>query len=205
MTEIKAVLFDVDGVVIRGRHKYFSDRLSQEHGIPLEEIMPFFKNEYGLCAIGQADLKQVLPPYFKRWGWTKSTEDFMDYWFQGEKDLDQQVLGVVDKLRTAGLLTGLATDNERYRAQFLLDVLKVGEHFDKTYVSAHIGHKKPNPEFFSFVLEDLQLPPSKILYWDDDIKNVTGAQTLGIQAKHYQDFPSFQQEMERLSLLPNGR
>lgn len=43
---MKMLLFDLDGVVILPRHKYFSEKLSEEQNIPLENIITFFKGEY---------------------------------------------------------------------------------------------------------------------------------------------------------------
>src|SRR5258708_7184557 len=77
---IKAILFDVDEVVIK-REKYFSQKYSEEYKVPQEQVMEFFKGEYQDCAIGKMDLKEVLPKYLKKWGWQGSLEEFMDYWF----------------------------------------------------------------------------------------------------------------------------
>ena len=60
-TDRKAILFDLDGVVIKPRHKYFSEKLSEKQNIPLEDILPFFKDEYKKAAIGEVEIKDVLP------------------------------------------------------------------------------------------------------------------------------------------------
>ena len=56
---IKAVIFDTDGMIIRSE-KYFSQRFSDEFNIPMEKILPFFKNEFQLCLVGKADIKTEL-------------------------------------------------------------------------------------------------------------------------------------------------
>ena len=53
---IKAVLFDVDGVVIK-KHGYFSDRYALDYNIPKDKVMHLFKTEFGECTTGKADLK----------------------------------------------------------------------------------------------------------------------------------------------------
>ncbi len=77
---IKIVVFDVDGIVIR-REMYFSQRFSREFGVPIEEILPFFENEFQLCLTGKADLKKEISKYFGRWGWKKSIDELFSYWF----------------------------------------------------------------------------------------------------------------------------
>ena len=64
----KEILLDADGIVIRPRHKYFSEKFSEEHNVPLEEVLPFFKREYKRAAVGEVDIREVLPPYLEKMG-----------------------------------------------------------------------------------------------------------------------------------------
>ena len=59
----KVVLLDADGVVIKKGDGYFSDRFVAEYGAPAEEVRAFFKNEFRLCQVGKADLKEELANY----------------------------------------------------------------------------------------------------------------------------------------------
>ena len=61
--KIKAILFDLDGVILKPRDKYFSEKYAEEQNVPIENIIPFFKNEYKKIMLGQADLKEVLSKY----------------------------------------------------------------------------------------------------------------------------------------------
>jgi len=59
---IKAILFDGDGVTLV-KQGYFSDKYAMEHGVPVEKIMPFFRNEFKTCQLGKADMKEELVKY----------------------------------------------------------------------------------------------------------------------------------------------
>src|SRR5258708_4443241 len=174
---IKAILFDVDEVVIK-REKYFSQKYSEEYKVPQEQVMEFFKGEYQDCAIGKMDLKEVLPKYLKKWGWQGSLEEFMDYWFTSETELNEPLLEVVKQLREKGVLCCLATNNEKYRAQYLLDVVGLKDYFDQAFVSAFVGAKKSQAEFYKYIFNDLNLKPEEIMFWDS-------AQGEVDVAKHY--------------------
>jgi hypothetical protein len=73
----KEYLIDVDGVVVKPRHKYFSQKLSEEHNIPMDEVLPFFKGDYKRAAIGEVDIKEVLPPYLQKWNWQEQLMNFL--------------------------------------------------------------------------------------------------------------------------------
>jgi len=57
--------------------------------------------------------------------------------------------------------------------------------FDKSYlddviISAEINKIKPNPDFYNYILEKLNIEPSELLFLDDNIENINGANKLGI-------------------------
>lgn len=196
---IKAVIFDLDGVVIKLRNKYFSQRLAEKQGLSIEEIMPFFKGDYQLCATGKADLKDILPNHFSEWKWTGSVDELLNFWFDAEKEIDSDVVKVVDELRTQGMKVGLATDNEKYRWQYLQKETNIDKKFDYIFLSCELGCKKSNPDFFTKVIQTTGITPQEIQYWDDDTKNVDIAKSLGINAIVFTKFEDFVKSLTQLT------
>lgn len=181
----KIILLDVDGVVIK-REMYFSERLAEKQGIPLEKIIPFFQNEFKLCMIGQADLKEELVKYINDWNWSGTVDDLLNYWFKSEADIDKQVIEHVQELRRKGTKCYLITDNEKYRVEYLVDVLKIEKFFDGIFSSAIIGCTKSQEGFWSNVYDKFGKENKyEIIVLDDEIKNVECAQNFGFNAKLY--------------------
>ncbi len=58
MPIIKALLFDVDGVLVNGEP--FSALLARDYGITLEMMASFFRGPFSACLIGRANLKEEL-------------------------------------------------------------------------------------------------------------------------------------------------
>jgi putative hydrolase of the HAD superfamily len=85
----------------------------------------------------------------------------------------------------------LATNQEKYRTQYMLEHMGFEGAFDKIYSSAHLGLKKPAVEFFAKVVEDMGAKKDEVLFWDDDQRNIDGALEYGIHAEFYTDYPSF--------------
>ena len=131
------LLFDADGVVIIGEHA--GDAFAREHGIAREMTRPFFEGEFLDCLVGQADLKQVLPPYLNAWGWSSTVEEYLDYWFKVEHSVDEALLAEIDRLRESGTPCYLATNQEHYRSAYLEDAMGMGRHFDAVFSSAASG------------------------------------------------------------------
>lgn len=54
---------------------------------------------------------------------------------------------------------------------------------DRVYCFRSIGHKKPSPEFFAYILADLQLEPTGVIMVGDSYESdVLGARRAGIRA-----------------------
>lgn len=184
--DIRAALFDLDGLVIIGRKRFFSERLAEEHNIPMEKVQEFFLNDFKECSFGKADLKEKIAPYLVKWSWQGSVDDLLNYWFSSEGIKDEEVLRIVKELRNSGVKCYIATRQEKYRMQYLLDVVGLKDHFDGIFCTCNIGYDKSQPEFFEYVFKELGMKPEEILFFDDSQKNVDLAQKLGINAHFYQ-------------------
>jgi len=145
-----------------------------------------------LCEIGKKDLKEELKKVIKDWGWNGSVEELMDYWFRNEAEKREEVLNYIAILRSKGFKCYLATDNEKYRVAYLLDVVGLREHFDGFFPSCEIGYLKEQKEFWQAVYQNVDnYRKDEILVWDDDIKNVNRAKEFGLKAEHYKYLDDF--------------
>jgi len=183
---IKVALFDIDGIVIK-KKEYFSNRLARDYNIPVEKIIPFFRNEFKLCQLGKADLKEELKKYFPKWHWQKSIDDFLKYWFESDSNINRDAISAIDALREKGIKCYLATNQEKYRLAFLLDELGLVKHFDGVFASCELKHSKSEKEFYNIILGKLGIPPSEIVFWESDPETVEIAKSCGIDGRLYKN------------------
>lgn len=195
---IKVIIFDADGVLVHGKRK-FDVTLAEKHGISLEKTYPFFTGPFQKCLVGDADLKKVILPYLKKWGWDRGVDVLLDYWFSLESRTDKELIQYIKKMRQKGIKCLLATNNEKYRFQYMMDKMGLMNVFDKTYSSAHLGHKKPDQKFFEKIYKELKnMRKKEILFIDDSVENIKGAKKFGI---HVELYTSMQNLKKKLSLL----
>lgn len=181
---MKILLVDADGVVLK-KSGFFSEKISKENNVPMEIMSPFYTNEFRQAQRGKADLKAELIKYLPQWNWDKSVDEFVGYWFTTDAHPDERVFTYIERLRHAGIKVYLASDQERYRAEYMSESLDFNNRLDGCFFSYKLGCKKSEPAFFEQVLRELGTNPADVTFLDDDQTNVDVAAEFGIDARHY--------------------
>jgi epoxide hydrolase-like predicted phosphatase len=180
---IKAVVFDVGGVLIRTPDR--SSRLAWEQRLGLdewesEEIV--FGGEMGT----KAQVGEVSDEALWRWVGRRlelnsaRLDDFRrDFWRGDVLDLDlvDYIRRLRPRYRTA--IISNATDALRGR---LTNEYPIDDAFDLIVVSAEEHTMKPEREIYLRALARLGRPAGEVIFVDDSPANVTAAQELGMES-----------------------
>lgn len=184
----QVILFDADGVLTLPE-EVFSVVYAKSHGFDTEPFEQFFRNDWAEIVTGKKDLKQSILENKELWRWNGSPEELLAYWFKTEDVRNDELLELVGKLRAKGILCYLATDQEKYRGQYMQNVM-FRDLFDGYFISANLGVTKTNPKFFEMVVEQLQqkypeLSPQDVTFFDDSQSKVDTACSVGINGQLY--------------------
>ncbi len=181
---IKAVLFDMDGV-LNMYHDVFSEVYAKRENLDPESIREFFKQYWAEVLVDNIDLKVLLKEHADTWNLKADPQTLLDDWFKTEDEPNKPLLDVVKDLRSAGIHCYVATNNEQYRVSYIRhNTFK--DQVDGIFASAELKSVKPSPEFFHKIIGHLQLDPSEIAFFDDTPGHVEAAKRLGIKAYLYE-------------------
>lgn len=176
---IRALLLDADGVVQYPAKGWLRDMLRL--GGP-RFVTDAFRTEKTTLT-GQADLYPLLAGLLARDGRDCTPEDILEVWCRIE--VDDFMLTLVDRVRAAGVVTALATNQQSYRGGYMLANLPYDEHFDHQFHSFRMGLAKPDPAYFTHIVETLGIAPEEAVFVDDMAVNVRGARRAGLHAIHF--------------------
>ena len=181
----RAVLFDADGVLQQtadwrddladvvddgneGRNEALFDDLARAEG-------PH-------TMTGEVDLEHSLTRVLDRYDDVDlPVEAVYDAWHAIE--VHEDVLDGVRALAARGVIRALTTNQNEPRAAWMRENLPYDELFDAQFYSCEIGLAKPDPAYFTYVLDALGVRPEDALFMDDTPANVEAAARLGLRAE----------------------
>lgn len=194
---IKAVIWDLGGVILRTENYAPRQYLADQLGITLEDLEHLvFSNNSGMRAQrGEIPVEQHWKTIQQRFGLDeKGLNDFRRHFFGGDA-LDRELLKYIHSLRSQykiGLLSNAFSDLRTY----LEDSWSITDLFDDLVISAEVGMAKPDAEIFLLTLERLSVQPYEAVFIDDFLHNIEGAGAVYIHTVHFQNPAQARRDLE---------
>lgn len=186
---IKALMVDVDGVLVEGRPedgKDWQTSLEDDLAISSEVLnREFFTPYWEEIIVGRAALMHHLVPVLQKIAPHVVAEQFVTYWFEHDSRVFTPMLQELSSIRSTGVRIYLMTNQEHMRAAYLMEDLGLDRHVDGIFYSARMGVKKPAMEFFTHVRATVGLRGEELLLIDDSQDNIEAALKAGWQALHW--------------------
>ena len=117
-----------------------------------------------------------------------SYPQFVSGWQAIFTGVNQAVLALIQQLRAEGHRVVLLSNTNQIHTEFLAqqypELLAAA---DQSYVSHHIGLRKPDTAIFHHVLAEEGVAPEQAFFVDDLFENIEAAAQLGINTHLYQD------------------
>jgi len=185
---IKAIIFDVGGVLIRTVDQTIRMKLAKEYNLAYSEIneVVFGISDNHNPQLGEISWDDHLANISKKLEISiEEGEDFMELFFAG----DQLNAELVDAIRIykqdykIGILSNAMTNLE----DLMENDWKISDLFDQVINSAVEGVMKPDRKLYEIALEKLGVLPEEAIFIDDMPENINAANELGIHGIRFVD------------------
>jgi epoxide hydrolase-like predicted phosphatase len=199
---IKAVIFDVGGVLIRTEsHK---SRRLWERKLGLadwESEQLVFNSEMGQ----KAQLGEVT--YTDLWLWlgerlqldAKTLAAFHDGFWAGDV-LDVTMVELIRRLKEAGWQTAVISNYSDILRPTLTDTYTIADAFDLIVISCEEKVMKPDAAIYERTLARLGRQPEEAVFIDDFAHNIEAAHQLGMAAIHFKPTTNLADELAKLGV-----
>jgi putative hydrolase of the HAD superfamily len=181
------VLFDADGVIQNSKADDLPLRIQRGMGFLPEPFEDFLQDVFAAerpAIAGQAELVPALEPVLAKWGAPGTAAALAAAWWRSV-DADAAVLALIAQLRQQGIFCALATNQHRFRADYLRETYGYDSVFDRSFYSHALGYAKPDVRYFQAILASVPFAPAQILFIDDLEANVEAARSVGITAAQF--------------------
>jgi len=174
---IAAVLIDADGVLQRTPQDWY-DVLHGLGGAGFPEAC--FELERPSLR-GDGNFRDHMQAHIDEHALPCTVDDVLEPWLRIE--LDEGAMAVVADVRAAGTPCYLATNQQSVRAAHMRSALPYEDVLDGSFYSYELGVAKPDPAYFTHIVERLGVPPEQLLFVDDRADNVAAARSVGLAAE----------------------
>ncbi len=172
---IKLYIFDMGGVV--SRNTDVSGRIAEHLEFDGEQWREMFHEEFVALMAGAITTEEFWRRFFLVSG-HRVDQDLWAFYFHPEPN--PEVIEVIHELKgEARVVAGTNTIEPHYLVH-----KENGDYdiFDEVYASQRIGLVKPDPAFYTYILDREGCFPEQVAFVDDAEVNVEGARKLGIHS-----------------------
>lgn len=200
---IKAIIFDLGGVILKHRSDLVGYILSQLFSISKDEGVTIW-NEYRVKLLtGELSWEQFMAVLRKKFGRGHSIEGLSimeTNLYKANAEIDEKVLDLVTQLKKRSkvyLLTDTIDIHDKYNK-----TRNIYERFDRVFKSFEEKVSKvQGKQFFLNVLKKLNVEPSSCIYIDDVEEYVKEAKSLGMKGIVFSNLKPLKKELRDLGIV----
>lgn len=199
MERIKAVIFDMDGVL------FDTERLSKQAWCCAGEKCGCLIEESFLSSLRGGNLEQLKQAFLIEFG---DTIDFDSFWKEKRRlflnlleengvPVKKGVSELLQYLREQGYKTALATGSGRSQTMWNLQNAGLEDYFETIICGDEVINSKPDPEIFIKAAEKLGLQPEQCLIIEDSLNGIQAAVDGGFRVVMVPDLTMPDQEVKQ--------
>lgn len=195
---IKAVIFDLGGVIVRTEFQAPRERLAERVGLTYEElVMIVFESKSSQeASIGKITEDEHWKYVARALHRPLKEKDILHKEFFDGDIVDLALVAFIRSLRPrykTGLISNAWDGLRPY-----MEREKFADAFDDLTISAEVGVMKPDAAIFQHALKQLGVKPKEAVFVDDFYENITGCEDLGMIGIHFRSSEQALKDLKKM-------
>lgn len=116
---------------------------------------------------------------------------------KGKYKLNYELIDIIKYLRDKNYKIALLSNNSSELRQKLSND-NILELFDEIVISSEVGCQKPQPEIFDILFSKLNLKANEVIFIDDTLRSLEGAEKIGYIPILYKDNDSLKSDLSSI-------
>lgn len=202
MAEINTIIFDLGGVLIDWNPRYvyrniFKTEDEMEWFLQHVTTTEWNENQDAGYPLHKATEELVV----KHPEWSEEIKAYYGRWIEMLGDAIHETVEIFHELKQTRKYKLYALTNwsaelfphARERFEFL-------KWFDGIVVSGEERMRKPSAEFYKVLLDRYHLDPVNTIFIDDSLRNIKGAEAVGVRGIHFHNAKQLKEELQRFGI-----
>lgn len=200
---LKAVLFDLDGVIVDTEPVYARNELEMAQRMNLPLTKEFQKNYVGVShRVLWARLKELYDiPYTVDELSLIEREFMVNYFTSGELIPINGTIKLIKFLYENSIKCAIVTSNVEKNVQIIIKRLGIEKCISSVASADKVKMIKPAPDLFLFACNELTIPPENCIAIDDCEIGITGAKSANMKAVGFINPNSGKQDFSRADYI----
>lgn len=181
MEEIKAIVFDLGGVIFSSDGGSYESRekLAKEIDIDKNKLHELWFKKKNLLITGKMPMEEFLKEIVTLSGNKISIENLRKR-MEEENKIDKDMINFLNKLKKNYSLIALNNEMKELN-EYRINKFNLREYFKLIISSCDVGVAKPDSKIYNILLDKLKASPEEVIFIDNRIENLTPAENLGIK------------------------
>ena len=200
--EIKAIVFDVGGVLITERGHEVSTELSKLFDLETDLFRKLRKKYYHKSSRGQLSRAEYFRGVFRELKLeSKKIRKISSLWAKLLRDktvLEKESEIILRKLKKNYILVTLTNVSPLYEGA--RKEKKIYRYFDHKFISTETGLLKPYLNSYKDLIKRLKIPAKNMVFIDDKEKNIPPAKKLGMKTILFKNNGQLVNDLKKLEI-----
>lgn len=196
--EIKTIAFDYGGV-IKINERNLSNDICEYLKIDKEEWRKEYFLVNHLANVKGISFRDVFTIVVSKFDNSDKTKKYiLDLITSNESKwhLNDELINTIKKLKINYKIALLSNNSIELRQK--LKENKIIDIFDEIIISEEVGFQKPQPEIFNVLFDKLNIKPCEVIFIDDTLKSLEGADKIGYIPILFKDNESLKLELSSI-------
>ncbi|MEA5077392.1 MAG: HAD family phosphatase [Anaerolineaceae bacterium] len=183
---IKAVIFDMGGVILRSDDLTSRQELANRYAVTEEQLedIVFDSPTAKVATVGQISEREHWQEVFAMLNVRPEDEQaFQDAFWAGDR-IDRGLVKFLSDFRPH-YQTGLLSNAWSGARDMLTQKYQAIDAFDTSIFSFEVGMAKPDPAIYHYILDLMQVKPEEAIFLDDFERNIIAANQVGIHGVRF--------------------
>ena len=192
LENIDFLIFDLGNVIIDIDYDFSIRELkkilpNEKHYLTADFFPSSFHKDYEKGMISSDQFRNAVRELYQE---NYSNEQIDHIWNSLSKDIPQERIDLVRNLNQDFGTAVLSNTNEIHILKFnemlnaQTSINGLSEMFDRVFLSHEMGLAKPDEAIYKAVINEIQVEPNRVLFFDDLLANLEGAKRVGLQTFH---------------------